>query len=414
MKRSLSCAPGILAACLLAPLRADEPLTSEWRTIVPRTGSGATDRRIPGLSDLTFAGPMPNDPFVLGDFAASERDWINSTAGIAPPSGENAAIQLFRGSDFELEGTMTHTGFGGWFLLVGWKETGSDTEGAAGGSGYCISNFTTRSLRSPWLLTEIRDGAAVPHRTAEYRSLDWQREQPFRLTVAAQRATLTVGRETALRSQRLPHYEGGGVILGAYRTAYGPKAIVLNSARVRTAPVSDPAAAPPQTFPLVRPPSQTAAAAVPDEFTRLDTSRVWKFNGRADYELLWNPRDPGRLRLISIHSATAKGFRHSAWLEQFDRARPLIVDGQPAWRCLIRFSHWSVTLPCLAQVTGDNQLRLAVREWDAQAGSFPKTAPEGFTDEGVLTFLGERTERDPGSALLTPNPLRPIESSKLQ
>lgn len=405
MRRVLSAAVGLVAACLLAPLRAEEPLTPEWRTVVPWTGEHAAARRIPGLPGLTFTGPKPNDPFLLGEYSVSDGDWTNSPAGIAPPAGENAAIELFRGGDFELEGTMTHTGFGGWFLLIGWKESGG--QGSPGGSGYCISNVTTRALGSPWSLTEIQGGAAVPRRTAEYRSLDWKREQPFRLTVAAQRVTLTVGKETALRAQRLANYDGGQVILGTYRTGYGPKPLVLNSARVRTPP------APAETEPSSKLPLQMAAT-VPEEFRRLDSSRVWQFHGRADYELLMSPRDPGRLRLVSIHSATAKGFRHSTWLEQFDRAHPLVVDGKPAWRCVMRFSHWSVALPCLAQVTDDNRFRLAVREWDADAENFPKTAPEGFTGEGVLTFTGERTEQDPRSALAAPNPLRMIEASQLR
>jgi len=397
---------------------AEDPLTIDWRTVVPLAGEGAAARRFSGLSDLAFTGPKVNDPFVLGEFSAGG-EWKNSAAGVAPLPGQNAAIELFRGEDFEFEGTMTHTGFGGWFLLIGWNEgeeakadgakaNGANTDRAKAnrGSGYCISNFTTRTLRSPWSLTEIRDGAAVPHRTAEYRSLDWKREQPFKLTVSDQRVTLTIGKETAFQRQRLAHYDGGSVILGAYRTAYGPKEFVLNSARVRAAEKASVIEAPRQV-------PVNSITPVPEEFSRLDGSRVWRFNGQADYEVVWIAKDPGRLRLVSIQAGNAKGFRYSTWFDQFERDPVRLADGSRAWRCVMRFSNWSAVIPCLVQMQETGRLRLAIREWDPLEERAPKTAPAAFEGEGIITLVGERTEWDVRSALAAPNPLRMIPTAGL-
>lgn len=369
---------------------AAEELTREWQTLVPFVGSrsGAV-QKVPGLTALTFSGPGQNDPFVLGDFAVTG-DWTSSSVGLTPAAGLSAAIELFRGEHFELDGVMTHTGFGGWFLLVGWN--------AEERSGYCISNFTTRMLRSPWHLTEIRGGVPVPRRTTEFRSLDWKREQPFRLTVSGQRAGLRIGQFAAFEKQRLANYQPGSIILGTYKNAYGPKPLILQSARVR-------AIDPPTAEELLSPAERMARAAVPvpEEFRRLDTSRVWVFNGEAEYEAMVSPRDPGRFRLISVSVASRKGFRYSTWLEKFEKEPLVLADGTTAWRCQMRFSNWSATLPCLARVDDENRMRLAVRTWDPLLGVPDHSSLTALEGDGIVTLVGKRADRDVQQALAAPN-----------
>jgi hypothetical protein len=380
---------------------AAEELTGEWQTLVPLVSSrSGSVQKVPGLTALAFSGPGRNDPFVLGDFAVTG-DLTSSAVGLTPAAGLSAAIELFRGEHFELDGVMTHTGFGGWFLLVGWN--------AEERSGYCISNFTTRMLRSPWHLTEIRGGVPVPRRTMEFRSLDWKREQPFRLIVSGQRAAIQIGQYTAFENQRLANHRSGAVILGTYKTAYGPKSLVLQSARVR-------AVAPPTAEELLSPSERLARSItpVPEEFRRLDTSRVWAFNGDAEYEAMVSPRDPGRFRLISVSVTSRKGFRYSTWLEKFEKDPLVLADGTTAWRCQMRFSNWSAALPCLARVDDENRIRLAVRTWDPLLGGAPDLSLTALEGDGIVTLVGKRTDRDVRQALEAPTSASYVEQLNIR
>lgn len=199
-------------------------LRPQMRTIaLPKTA------KVTPLDDLQFTGPRPSHPFVLGNYA-SDGKWGIVNGYLRMVEGKNAALQLAWAEDFELDGIMEHSGFGGWFMLLGWND----------GRGYALSNVNMKESGSPWFLSEFRGGKAIDDRTKEFEKFDWKGEQPFRLEVKQQALTLEIGKFHVFNKEPLPGYTAGTVVLGVYDTRYGPKPLAVKSLRIRKL---DPAAA---------------------------------------------------------------------------------------------------------------------------------------------------------------------------
>lgn len=174
------------------------------------------------LDDLQFTGPAPGHRFVLGHFVA-DGAWGVVDGGIQLVDGHSAALKLATAQNFELEGTIDMRDFGGWFLLLGWRD----------GRGYSVSNVTMRESGSPWFITEYRGDVAVPDAHEEIIQYAWRHEQDFKVTVKDKLLTFTLGRFKVLDEQSLPNYEAGDVIFGVYDTDYGPRPVSIRSLRIR-------------------------------------------------------------------------------------------------------------------------------------------------------------------------------------
>lgn len=182
------------------------------------------DSPLKPLATLSFKGPQPGHPFVLGDYSA-DADWKIANGYLSPTGGKNAALQVAYADQFELDGIMAHAGSGGWFFLVGWDD----------GRGFAIHNvrMMTEQSGSPWFLTSFRGNEAIEGETEEFPFFDWKGEQPFSLTVQDEAFTLRVGDKLVFEGQPLNGYAPGAVIIGTYDTRYGPKKIGIKSLRVR-------------------------------------------------------------------------------------------------------------------------------------------------------------------------------------
>jgi hypothetical protein len=244
MGRRFRAGRSIALALLAAPLlfAADKPnakpnakpaeafaLSSKWIVLINPAAKIRGKRPLPekglvqSLPELRFTGPKPKHPFVLGEFAADGEFGLVDGA-LQLTSGGSAAVQLPEADEFELEGIMEHTEFGGWFMAVGWGQ----------GRGYVLSNVTLKDSGSPWFLSELRGGAAIQDGTEDLEHFEWLRSQPFRLNVSKKELTLEVGERTVADHVTMPNYEKGRVLLGVYDTRYGPKKLRVHSMRMRS------------------------------------------------------------------------------------------------------------------------------------------------------------------------------------
>jgi hypothetical protein len=119
-------------AVALAEDDAAEPMPitpgKKW-TVLHQTPAKATNLivRLPEkgplfpLNDLELTGPR-KDPVLLSEFK-SEAEWGADRSGLFVTKGKDAALLLAEAEDFELEGTMQAEGLGGWFFVVGWKDS---------------------------------------------------------------------------------------------------------------------------------------------------------------------------------------------------------------------------------------------------------------------------------------------------
>ncbi len=204
-------------------------LSNKWVVLINPAAKIRGRRPLPekglvqNLPSLKFTGPRPGHPFVLGEFA-DDGDFALVDGALQLASGASAAVQLPEADDFELEGIMEHNDFGGWFMAVGWTA----------GRGYVLSNATLKESGSPWFLTELRGGAAIPEGTEDLEHFEWLRSQPFRLAVKNSELTLEVGKRVVADHVAMPNYEKGRVLLGVYDTRYGPKKLRVHSLRMRS------------------------------------------------------------------------------------------------------------------------------------------------------------------------------------
>jgi hypothetical protein len=207
---------GLIAAPLL--LGADKPkakappaekqfeLSNKWVVLVNPAARIRGQRPLPekglvqNFGELKFTGPRPGHPFVLGDFI-DDGDFALIDGILQPARGTNCVVQFPEADEFELEGIMEHIDFGGWFMAFGWGD----------GRGYVLSNVTMRESGSPWFLTELRGGSAIPDGTED----------------------LEVGRRAVIDHLSISNYEKGRVLLGVYDTRYGPKKLKVHSLRMR-------------------------------------------------------------------------------------------------------------------------------------------------------------------------------------
>lgn len=175
------------------------------------------------LDDLQFTGPRPSHPFVLGNFAA-DGHWGLVNGSVQMVDGKNAALQLAWADQFELEGVIEQSGYGGWFFLVGWDE----------GRGYAVHSVSLKESGSPWFISEFRGSKAIADRTREFEKFEWKGEQPFKLTVQESTFSLDVGRFHVFAREPLEGYTPGMVVIGAYDTNYGPKPLRIRSLKIRS------------------------------------------------------------------------------------------------------------------------------------------------------------------------------------
>ncbi|HVJ85555.1 MAG TPA: hypothetical protein VM452_07905 [Caulifigura sp.] len=229
----------LLIASVACALAADKPaakpekvftLSDKWVVLVNPNAKIRGRRPLPdkgliqNFPELKFTGPRPGHPFVLGDFA-DDGDFALVDGALQQANGASAVVQFPEADEFELEGVMEQTEFGGWFLAVGWAD----------GRGYVLSNVTMRESGSPWFLTELRGGVAIPDGTEDLDHFEWPRlPQPFRLSVSNKELTFEVGKKTVADHCAMSNYEKGRVLLGAYDTRYGPKKLRILSLRMRS------------------------------------------------------------------------------------------------------------------------------------------------------------------------------------
>ncbi len=178
---------------------------------------------ITAVTDFELNGPRPGDKSLFGTFQ-SDADWLVSRNGLTPAAGKNYALLLAQADQFDLEGTMSAEGLGGWFFLVGWKD----------GHGYLIYNVTLKTSGSPWLICEFRGGKGLEPTHRELTRHVWKGSQPFRLSVVKNALNLTVGPDEVLKEVPLPNYTEGRVLMGTYNTQYGPKPIRIQALRIRS------------------------------------------------------------------------------------------------------------------------------------------------------------------------------------
>lgn len=178
--------------------------------------------KLVSLEELSFIGPEPSHPFVLGTFDVDGK-WGIERGVISRIEGLNAALQIAWADEFELEGVMEMTGLGGWFLLLGWNE----------GGGYGIHNVVMKDSGSPWFVSQFRGTRAIEDRTVELDKFLWKGEQRFRLTVQDEKINLQVGRHRVVNEFSMEGYGPGQIILGTYDTRYGPRMVRIGSLKIR-------------------------------------------------------------------------------------------------------------------------------------------------------------------------------------
>ncbi len=234
----------ILLASVLASLSilvgADKPnpkappdktfaLSSKWVVLINPTAKIRGRRPLPdkglvqNFPELKFTGPKPGHPFVLGDFA-DDGDFALVDGALQLASGASGGKQFPEADEFELEGVMEQREYGGWFLAIGWGN----------GRGYVLSNATLKESGSPWFLSELRGGSAIPDGTQDLEHFEWMKSQPFRMSVSNQELTFEVGKRVVADHVAMSNYEPGRVLLGVYDTRYGPKKLRVHSLRMRS------------------------------------------------------------------------------------------------------------------------------------------------------------------------------------
>lgn len=202
--------------------------TGEWTVLHQSHEGTARPRPIPEESPLKplhgfeLIGPRPNDPFLLGK-VTTKGSWALARGRLQPIKAPETALKIARAEDFEMQGIFELNGYGGWFILLGWKD----------GHGYGVYNPRLIESGSPWIFCEFRSAKALdsPHR--EFHRFEWKGAKPFRLQVVDAKLTIQVGKRTVARELPLPRYHKGDVIIGTYKTDYGPRGVRIRSLRIR-------------------------------------------------------------------------------------------------------------------------------------------------------------------------------------
>ncbi len=241
-KRKLNfCGPGNLLEIILVALglpvcmHASDPkaeptvdLSSEWTILhtikdAPRKPSPVPeDSRLEPLDTLDLEGLPKADINLIGHYGI-DGDWGVDRGWIRQTSGSTAALKLATAEDFEFDGQVNAAGLGGWFLLFGWRDN----------HGYIIYNVQLKTSTSPWLLCEIRGGEFIPETHRELTRYSWGGSLVTKLSVQDKRVTLRAGKRRIASDVELPNYHAGDVIIGTYKSQYGPKKLRLGNLRIR-------------------------------------------------------------------------------------------------------------------------------------------------------------------------------------
>lgn len=210
----------------------DIELTSRWTTLVLLRNKRHKSQPIPAdmplraVINLSFEGPHPKHPHLLGKYEADGR-FIMHEGYLQQESGTAAMIQLPKGDSFDLEGMVSLKGEGSWLILLGW-----DMEKK---SGYCLYQPQLRVSGGPFHICRIENGKTVAESDREMANLDLNGEGPLRIRVLEKNLSLQVLDQLIVHDYRLKDYQPGHIMIGTYNSRYGPKKLGVASLRMRLA-----------------------------------------------------------------------------------------------------------------------------------------------------------------------------------
>lgn len=193
-----------------------------WRVLFPTTASATPLTPIP---DYRLQGPYEDSPLFLSKFA-TDTNWDVKDRMLQVPSGRNAVLKLGRAENFVLEGEADLTGPGGMFFILGENDE----------HGYGLAATTMVKSGCPWQLFEFRGREAIDDSMVELAKYEPLRPEPFRLSVADHRLSLTIGRIEVFKEVPLANYHEGDILIGVYDTRYGPKRVKIKTMRAKALP----------------------------------------------------------------------------------------------------------------------------------------------------------------------------------
>ena len=200
-----------------------------WKVLYKAQKKSLNKRTLPDhfpmeiINDVDLEGVNTKDPFLFNDFHSSGL-WGIGKGKLTVTAGSDTMLKLSSSENFELEGIMNAEGLGGWYILFGWNE----------GHGYLIYNVTLKKSGSPWILTEIRGSKAIEGTHGEINRYDWKKDKPLQLIVKDKKVSLKIDKTMIANEVDIPNYSSGDILIGTYKTRYGPKKVKIKSLRIRT------------------------------------------------------------------------------------------------------------------------------------------------------------------------------------
>jgi len=214
----------------------DVELTPRWKTLLllrsPRHKSQPIPADMPmrAMINMTFEGPHPDHPHLLGKYDANGR-FILHQGYLQQESGKAALVQLPKADSFDLEGIVNLKGEGSWLILLGWN---TETN-----SGYCLYQPQLRVSGGPFHICRIENGKTVPNSDRELANVDLNGEGALRIQVLEKDLSLQVLDKLIVRDYTLKDYQPGHILIGTYNSRYGPKKLGIRSLRIRKAEKED-------------------------------------------------------------------------------------------------------------------------------------------------------------------------------
>jgi hypothetical protein len=208
----------------------DIELTRRWKTLLLLRSSRHKTKPIPAdmplqpVINMTFAGPHPGHPHLLGKYDADGR-FILHQGYLQQESGKAALVQLPKADSFDLEGIVNLKGEGSWLILLGWN--------AETNSGYCLYQPQLRVSGGPFHICRIEKGKTVPKSDQEIANVDLNGEGALRIRVLEKALSLQVLDQAIARDYFLKNYQPGHIMIGTYNSRYGPKKLGIRSLRIR-------------------------------------------------------------------------------------------------------------------------------------------------------------------------------------
>lgn len=210
----------------------DIELTSRWKTLLLLRSRRQKAKPIPAdmpiqpVINMTFDGPHPEHPHLLGKYDADGR-FILHEEYLQQESGNAALVQLPKVDSFDLEGIVNLKGEGSWLILLGWNmETNS---------GYCLYQPQLRVSGGPFHICRIEKGKTVDKSDRELANVDLNGEGALRIRVLEKKLSLQVLNQAIARDYTLKDYQPGYIMIGTYNSRYGPKKLGIKSLRIRKA-----------------------------------------------------------------------------------------------------------------------------------------------------------------------------------